>query len=124
MDQQTTTHCGCATPCGPAHFVAINYITVREDYAPRFEELFATRAHAIDRVPGFVEMFVLRPERAREAYLILSQWKNEGDFQAWVCSPEFAEGHQRGFADIKRAMDAGQEPPMTSSFQTYRIVAR
>ncbi|BBO23179.1 heme-degrading monooxygenase HmoB [Candidatus Nitrosymbiomonas proteolyticus] len=124
MDHKAKTQCGCASPCGPAQFVAINYISVRNDYALRFEELFATRAHAIDRVPGFVEMFVLRPDREGEAYLIISQWEDESGFRAWVGSSEFAEGHQRGFDDIKAAKAAGQEPPMTSSFQTYRIVAR
>ena len=33
-------------------FVAINYISCQEAYKPRFEELFASRAHAIDRIPG------------------------------------------------------------------------
>lgn len=119
-----TSQCQCEQRCGPASFVAINYINCRPEYAPRFEELFATRAHAIDRIPGFVEMFVLRPNKEGEAYLILSQWTDEAAFQKWVGSPEFIEGHARGFADLKEAKDAGREPPMTSSFQTYRIVAR
>jgi len=34
-------------------FVAINYISCKDFYRPRFEELFGTRAHAIDRMPGF-----------------------------------------------------------------------
>ena len=39
-------------------FVAINYIACEQHYRERFEELFATRAHAIDRMPGFVDMQV------------------------------------------------------------------
>lgn len=119
-----TTRCACEKECGPASFVAVNYIHCKPDYASRFEELFATRAHAIDRIPGFVEMFVLRPDKEAEAYLIVSQWVDDEAFQKWVGSPEFVEGHARGFADLKAAKDAGLEPPMTSSFQTYRIVAR
>jgi heme-degrading monooxygenase HmoA len=42
-------------------FVAINYITCESDYRQRFEELFASRAHAIDRMPGFVDMQVSAP---------------------------------------------------------------
>lgn len=119
-----TTGCACEPKCGPASFVAINYIHCRPEYETRFEDLFATRAHAIDRIPGFVEMFVLRPEREGEAYLIVSQWVDEGAFGSWVGSPEFEEGHARGFADLRKAKEAGLEPPMTSSLQTYRIVAR
>jgi heme oxygenase (mycobilin-producing) len=41
-------------------FVAINYITCTEQYRERFETLFGTRAKAIDRMPGFRHMEVLR----------------------------------------------------------------
>jgi heme oxygenase (mycobilin-producing) len=39
-------------------FVAINYISCKEDYKKRFEELFDSRAEAIDRMPGFRNMHV------------------------------------------------------------------
>ena len=34
-------------------FVAINYIDCNADYKERFEELFGSRAKAIDTMPGF-----------------------------------------------------------------------
>jgi heme-degrading monooxygenase HmoA len=46
-----------------SEFVAINRIYCHDDYRERFEQLFATRAHAIDRMPGFLGMQVLRPHR-------------------------------------------------------------
>ncbi len=42
-------------------FVAINYITCTAEYRGRFEELFATRARAIDRMPGFISFELLKP---------------------------------------------------------------
>lgn len=42
-------------------FVAVNYIDCTPEYKERFEELFGSRAHAIDEMPGFIEMHVLRP---------------------------------------------------------------
>lgn len=104
-------------------FVAINYITCKEEYKERFEELFGSRAKAIDRMPGFKNMHVLKPTKGNGDYLIVSQWDAEENFAKWTTSPEFIEGHQRGFQDIKDAKARGEEPPMTSDFRTYTVIA-
>ncbi len=106
------------------NFVAINYINCNPEYKDRFEELFASRAHAIDTMPGFVDMQVLRPAKEGDAYLIVSFWENENAFKTWTSSPAFLEGHKRGFADIAEAKAAGKPVPMTSDFKTYEIIAR
>lgn len=105
-------------------FVAINRIYCRQEYRERLEQLFATRAHAIDRMPGFQEMYLLRPQRDGEPYLIVSIWDSKDAFDAWVGSPEFLEGHRRGFEDLRQAKELGQEPPMRSEFITYEVIAR
>lgn len=104
-------------------FVAINYITCKEDYRQRFEELFSTRAKAIDTMPGFKNMQVLKPNEEKGDYLIVSHWETEEQFQNWTKSPAFIEGHKRGFEDIAKAKQAGQEVPMSSSFKTYKVIA-
>jgi heme-degrading monooxygenase HmoA len=104
-------------------FVAINYIRCEDHYRGRFEELFGSRAHAIDKLPGFVNMEVLKPNQDGE-YLIVSHWENEEAFQQWTKSPAFLEGHKRGFEDLKAARERGEKPPMSSSFKTYQIIAR
>jgi heme-degrading monooxygenase HmoA len=104
-------------------FVAINYITCNDDYKERFETLFATRAKAIDTMPGFRFMEVLKPT-TDGAYLIVSHWESEENFKAWTGSPEFLEGHKRGFEDITKARQAGLEPPMKSDFKTYEVIAQ
>lgn len=105
-------------------FVAINYIDCSADYKTRFEELFGTRAHAIDRMPGFKNMQVLKPQDGQSSYLIVSFWETEEHFKTWTSSPEFLEGHKRGFADIAKAKSEGKEPPMKSNFKTYEVIAR
>ncbi len=105
-------------------FVAINYITCRSDYQHRFEELFRTRAHAIDRMPGFLGMYVLRPQREGDPYLVVSHWESEAHFRAWLQSPAFLEGHRRGFEEMRQAKERGEEPPMRSDFRTYEVIAR
>jgi len=104
-------------------FVAINYISCEEDYKPRFEELFGSRAKAIDTMPGFKFMEVLRPQSGEGDYLIVSHWDSEDQFKSWTSSPEFIEGHKRGFDDLKKAKEEGRKMPMTSSFKTYEVIA-
>lgn len=106
-----------------ARFVAINYITCQPNYCARFECLFCTRARQIDTMPGFKSMQVLKPKDGVGPYLIVSQWESEEEFDAWVGSPEFLEGHKRGFADLAEAKRQGKEPPMSSSFVTYEVVS-
>ncbi len=103
-------------------FVAINYIDCTPDYQNRFEELFKSRAHAIDRMSGFQFMNVLKPSQPSEPYLIVSFWDSEECFKSWTNSPEFIEGHKRGFEDIKKAKEMGVEPPMKSTFKTYSVL--
>ena len=104
-------------------FVAINYITCKEHYRKRFEELFASRAGAIDTMNGFHRMKVLRPNQAEQEYLIVSEWDSEAHFTAWTKSETFIKGHQRGFDDLKKARENGEEPPMTSKFSTYEVIS-
>ena len=94
------------------------------DYKDRFEELFTSRAKAIDMMPGFESMQVLKPKEDGKPYLIVSFWKDEDSFKAWTGSDAFREGHKRGFADIAKAREEGRTPPMKSSFLTYDVLAR
>jgi len=105
-----------------APFVAINTIRCAEAYASRFEELFRTRAKAIDRLPGFIAMNVLRNQDQANEYLVVSYWESEDCFRTWLKSPEFIEGHKRGFADMQAAKESGATPPMVSRFQTFDLV--
>ena len=105
------------------NFVAVNYIRCEDHYRSRFEELFGSRAHAIDQLPGFVNMEVLKPNQDGE-YLIVSRWESEEAFQQWTKSPAFLEGHKRGFEDLKLARERGEKPPMSSSFKTYQVIAK
>lgn len=105
------------------NFVAINYITCKDHYKARFEELFASRKGAIDLMPGFKHMEVLKPNTKDDVYLIVSHWESEDSFQSWTKSSAFLEGHKRGFEDLKKAKENGEEAPMSSSFKTYNVIS-
>ncbi len=105
-------------------FVAINYISCQPDYTDRFETLFQSRAGAIDKMPGFISMQVLKPQTSPDdPYLVVSQWESEENFKAWTKSEAFIEGHKRGFEDVAQARKEGRTPPMTSDFKTYNVIA-
>jgi heme oxygenase (mycobilin-producing) len=104
------------------HFVAVNYIDCTEAYRTRLEELLATRAHAIDAMPGFINMHMLRPLHEGDRYLIVSYWETESAFKDWIRSEAFLKGHKRGFEDMARAKAEGRPSPMTSDFKTYQII--
>lgn len=106
------------------NFVAINYIDCVADYKLRFEKLFGSRAHAIDLMPGFQSMQVLKPKDGESSYLIMSFWESEEAFKQWTGSPEFIEGHKRGFEDIAKTRQEGKDSPMKSTFRTYDVLAR
>lgn len=105
------------------NFVAINYINCSPEYRERFEYLFGSRARAIDTMPGFRNMHVLRPEKEGDDYLIVSYWESEAAFKAWTRSETFIEGHKRGFEDIAKAKAEGKPSPMSSDFKTYSVIA-
>lgn len=70
------------------------------------------------------EMEVLRPMGVNGSYLIVSHWESREAFDNWTKSPEFIEGHKRGFEDIRLAKEKGEEAPMKSDFRTYEVIAR
>jgi heme-degrading monooxygenase HmoA len=75
--------------------VKINAITVPPERLADFEQRFATRAGRVSSNVGFEAFQLLRPNDDREVCLVVTQWRSEEDFQAWVDSPDFAAGHRQ-----------------------------
>ena len=73
--------------------VKINAITVPRERFGEFAERFASRAGRVSGAAGFEGFELLRPNDEREVCLVLTRWRSEDDFQAWVTSADFAAGH-------------------------------
>jgi len=73
--------------------VKINAITVPRERFAEFEERFAQRAGKVEDAPGFEGFELLRPNDDREVCLVVTRWRSEEDFAAWVASRDFAAGH-------------------------------
>lgn len=99
-------------------FVMMNRMSVPESHRERFEQFFSTRAMAVDRRPGFIRAEILRPTEGNE-YLVVTHWESEKDFEGWVDSPEFREGHQR----VGEFRDADGRMLLTSKVEKYEVLA-
>ena len=66
----------------------------RERFA-EFEHRFATRAGKVEGAAGFEGFELLRPNDDREVCLVVTRWRSEEDFRAWLASSDFAAGHSQ-----------------------------
>ena len=48
---------------------------------------------------GFEAFELLRPNDDREVCLVLTRWRSEEDFRAWVSGPDFRAGHAQHRSD-------------------------
>jgi heme-degrading monooxygenase HmoA len=101
----------------------MNRITVQPAYIDRFEYLFSTRAKEVDKENGFLEAKILRPKEEGKPYIVMTFWKTEEDFKAWVDSGAYQKGHHRAFDDMHKAREEGKEMPMRSDMETYEVFA-
>jgi heme-degrading monooxygenase HmoA len=74
--------------------IKINAITVPEGSGDELGKRFAARAGAVDDQDGFEGFELLKPTDDRTTWLVVTRWRDEDAFQAWVHSPAFGHGHQ------------------------------
>ena len=73
----------------------MNRIFVNPDYAEQFEVNFRNRAGLVDGMEGFISNQLLRPATPGDPYIVLTLWATRKDFEAWVRSEAFMQGHAR-----------------------------
>lgn len=88
--------------------IKINAITVAAEHGEEIARRFAARIGAVDNQDGFEGFELLRPTDERTTWLVVSRWRDEAAFQAWLDSPAFAAGH-RG-VDGGKAAEGGGHP--------------
>jgi heme-degrading monooxygenase HmoA len=83
-----------------------NRIFVNSEYAEQFEEAFRKRAGLVDAMPGFISNQVLRPVNPGDPYIVLTLWNARSDFEAWIRSEAFTQGHAKSGSLPKEAYAA------------------
>jgi heme-degrading monooxygenase HmoA len=74
--------------------IKINAITVPAEAGEEVARRFAARVGAVDNQEGFEGFELLRPTDERNTWLVVSRWRDEETFNAWLQSPAFAHGHR------------------------------
>ncbi len=74
--------------------IKINAITVAADSGDELAKRFAARAGAVDDQDGFEGFELLQPTDDRTTWLVITRWRDDAAFDAWVSSPAFGAGHQ------------------------------
>ena len=74
--------------------IKINAITVDPDSGDELARRFAARAGAVDDQDGFEGFELLKPTDDRHTWLVVTRWRDDAAFEAWVSSPAFGAGHQ------------------------------
>lgn len=74
--------------------IKINAITVAADSGDELAQRFAKRAGAVDGQEGFEGFELLQPTDDRTTWLVITRWRDDDAFNAWVSSPAFGAGHQ------------------------------
>ena len=74
--------------------IKINAITVPPDSGDELANRFAARAGAVDDSEGFEGFELLKPVDDRTTWLVVTRWRDEESFQAWLTSPAFTHGHR------------------------------
>jgi heme-degrading monooxygenase HmoA len=92
--------------------IKINAITVPTGSGDELAHRFAARAGAVDGNDGFEGFELLKPTDDREQWLVVTRWRDEDAFQAWLSSPSFAEGHRSA---VERAGGDAPKPVSTHS---------
>lgn len=73
--------------------VKINVLQVPEGRGEVLEQRFAARAGEVEKVDGFESFELLRPTEGTDRYLVVTRWRDEDAFQAWMSSEAFTKGH-------------------------------
>jgi heme oxygenase (mycobilin-producing) len=74
--------------------IKINAITVPADSGDELARRFAARAGAVDDQDGFEGFELLKPTDERTTWLVVTRWRDEAAFAAWLNSPGFGHGHR------------------------------
>jgi heme-degrading monooxygenase HmoA len=88
--------------------IKINAITVDADSGDELAHRFAARAGAVDDQDGFEGFELLKPTDGRTTWLVVTRWRDDEAFDAWVSSPAFGHGHS-GEGQAKKPVGVSSE---------------
>lgn len=76
-------------------YVVMNVLDVPPQRADELERRFAARAAKVGESPGFEAFELMRPADGGTRYIVYTRWRAKEDFDAWLGSQAFGEGHRQ-----------------------------
>jgi heme-degrading monooxygenase HmoA len=98
--------------------IKINAIAVPADTGDELAHRFAARAGAVDNADGFEGFELLKPTDGREQWLVVTRWRDEESFQAWLNSDSFAHGHR----SAAEGRGEGAPPPIATHSEVWSYI--
>ena len=100
--------------------IKINAIRVPRESGDELAHRFAARAGAVDDADGFQGYELLKPTDDRDQWLVITRWRDEESFQAWLASESFTQGHRSA---AERQGDTTPKPVASHSEVWSYVVA-
>ncbi|HEV7824043.1 MAG TPA: antibiotic biosynthesis monooxygenase family protein [Mycobacteriales bacterium] len=99
--------------------IKINAITVAADSGDELARRFAARAGAVDGQDGFEGFELLKPTDDRTTWLVVTRWRDDDAFRAWMSSRSFGEGHRS--EQERQGGDAPKPVGVSSELWSYEV---
>lgn len=101
--------------------IKINAITVPADGGDELARRFAARAGAVDSQDGFEGFELLKPTDDRTTWLVVTRWRDEAAFKAWLTSPAFGHGHRQTGESAAGGGEQARPVAVSSELWSYEI---
>ena len=103
-------------------FIAMNRFRVARGSEAAFEHVWASRDSHLGKVPGFVEVHLLRGPEAEDHTLYASHtiWESRTAFEAWTRSDAFRAAHHKAGDNKPLYLDH----PQFEGFEVMQTVTR
>jgi len=103
-------------------YVVINAISVPADRSEELAGRFAGRAGMVEKAEGFERFELLRPADGREQWLVVTTWRDEPSFQAWLSSQDFGRAHGTDRPGAPPAGHGGGQGPVSTASEVWSFV--
>lgn len=97
--------------------IKINVLTVPSEGGQELAKRFAARAGAVDNQDGFEGFELLEPSDDRNEWLVITRWRDEDAFAAWLTSSAFGHGH----AGVAKSDSPAPPVALRSELWSFRV---
>lgn len=95
--------------------MSFSELRVPADGRERLLEAFRGRLGAVEAWPGFVDLQVWQDRGDEERFVMVTWWRDEAAFRAYLASDAFARSSER--------IPRGPDGPQRTGLQRYEVVA-